>query len=90
MNKKALSPLAATAILVILSILIGTATMSFGKKYVEKTTVEKEETMAPYQSAIVINIDDVLGDDLKELQIRYITGKISKEEYLEREKELVE
>ena len=84
MNKKALSPLIATVLLVVFALVIGTVTMNLGKSYVEgEPTAEKE--VEPFESSIIINIDDVLGDDLKELQIKYITGKITKEDVIESE-----
>jgi flagellin-like protein len=90
MNKKALSPLMATILLVVFALVVGTVTMNVGKEYVEKTDTEETATEErPTGSSIVIDINDVLGDDLKELQIMYITGKITKEEYLEMEKELI-
>lgn len=87
MNKKALSPLAATILLVAFALVVGVVTMHVGRKYVEEEVEVKEET--PFESSIIININDILGDELKELQIKYITGKITREEYLEKEEEVV-
>lgn len=84
MNKRAFSPLIATLLLVVFALVVGTITMSWGKGYVEK--MESKPEMAI--SAIVIRIEDV-DNPLKELQIKYITGKINLEEYLEQEKELL-
>ncbi len=84
MNKKALSPLVATILLVLFSLIIGTITMNWGKSYVEK--IEEEPKIR--ESAIIISIKDI-DTPLKELQIQYITGKITKEEYLKKEKELI-
>jgi flagellin-like protein len=83
MNNKALSPLMATIILVLFALVIGTITMNLGKDYVD--TIGEEETS---QSAIVINMQDV-DTPLKQLQIKYITDQISKEEYLTQEKTLI-
>jgi len=91
MNKKALSPLMATVLLVVFALVIGTVTMNVGKSYVEKEIVsESKEDTESFQSAIVISIDDFLGDELKELQIKYITGKITKEEYFEKERDIID
>lgn len=86
MNKKALSPLMATLLLVAFAIVVGAITMNWGKSYVEK--IEVKEPVEKLESSIVINIKDV-DTPLKELQIKYITGQISEEEYLEQEKELI-
>ena len=83
MNNKALSPLMATIILVLFALVICTITMNLGKDYVD--TIGEEETS---QSAIVINMQDV-DTPLKQLQIKYITDQISKEEYLTQEKTLI-
>jgi len=84
MNKKGLSPLMATIILVLFALVIGTITMNLGKDYVDTIGDEEE----PQQSAIVINLQDV-NTPLKQLQVKYITDQISKEEYLELEKILI-
>ncbi len=86
MNKKALSPLMATLLLVIFAILVGAVTMSWGKNYVED--IEHKEPVEKLESAIIISIKDI-DTPLKDLQIKYITGQISEEEYLEQEKELI-
>jgi FlaG/FlaF family flagellin (archaellin) len=80
MNKRAIAPITATILLLTVSILIGAIAMNIGKKYsaAEETPVQ--------ESSIVISINDVLGDELKELQLKYITGKITREEYVEKEK----
>ena len=91
MNKKALSPLFATLILVIFALIIGTVTMNWGKSYVEKI---KEEPKAPsFDSGYVISNKDINTPPeeapLKKLQIQYITNEITKEEYLNKEKSLI-
>ncbi|HII16706.1 TPA: hypothetical protein HA361_02210 [Candidatus Woesearchaeota archaeon] len=87
-GKRGLSPLVATIILVVFSLLIGTIVMSLGGKY---TAVNEDAgASASTGSAMVISTDDFLGDPLKELQIKYITGKISREEYLEKEQEILQ
>jgi hypothetical protein len=86
MNKKALSPLVATLLLVVSALVLGAVTMTWGKAYVE---VEEEiEVESEVESAVIISIKDI-DDPLKDLQIDYITNRITKEEYLEQEKELL-
>lgn len=86
MNRKALSPLIATLLLVVFAIVVGAITMSWGKGYVEK--IEHKEPVEKIESSIVISIKDI-NTPLKDLQIKYITDQISEEEYLEKEKELI-
>ncbi|MBU0615464.1 MAG: hypothetical protein KJ601_05195 [Nanoarchaeota archaeon] len=82
MNRKALSPLMATIILVLFALVIGTVTMNLGKGYVEDIA---EETP---KSSIIIDITDI-DTPLKELQVKHITGRISEEEYLDQEQILI-
>ena len=42
----------------------------------------------PTGGAVVIDIDSV-DTELKELQLKHITGEISEEDYLKKEKELI-
>ncbi len=87
MNKKALSPLVATLLLVISALVLGAVTMTWGRAYAEGTeevAAEEPET----ESAIIISIKDI-DDPLKDLQIDYITNRITKYEYLEKEQELL-
>jgi flagellin-like protein len=84
MHKKALSPLIATILLVVFALIIGTATMSWGKNYVESLPSESE-TLG---TSLVISIDQV-DNPLKELQIKYITDKISLDDYLEKEQHAI-
>ncbi len=86
MNRKALSPLMATLLLVVFAIVVGAITMSWGKNYVEN--LEHKEPVEKLESAVVVSIKDI-DTPLKQLQIQYITGQISQEEYLEKEKELI-
>lgn len=85
MNKKGLSPLVATVLLVVFALIIGTITMSWGKSYVEGMAEETEE--GALKDTITISPDNV-DTPLKKLQLDHITGKISKEEYEKRLKEL--
>lgn len=87
MNRKALSPLMATLLLVLFAIIVGAITMSWGKNYVED--LEHKEPVEKLESSIVINIKDI-DSPLKQLQIQHITGQISEEEYFEKERELLE
>ncbi|MFH1642437.1 MAG: archaellin/type IV pilin N-terminal domain-containing protein [Nanoarchaeota archaeon] len=82
MNKKAVSPLIATIILVVFALVVGTITMNWGKSYVNNIDEEKPKT------SIVISMEDI-NTPLKGLQIDYITGKITLEEYLAKEKEII-
>ncbi len=86
MNKKAISPLVATFLLVVFALIIGTVAMNWGKNYVGGVSKQQtgEETL---EETITINPDDV-DTPLKKLQVEYITGKISEEEYVEKQKEL--
>ncbi len=76
----------ATLLLVIFAVLVGAVTMSWGKNYVED--IEHKEPVEKLESAIIISIKDI-DTPLKDIQIKYITGQISEEEYLEQEKELI-
>lgn len=81
LNKKSLSPLVATILLVVFALIVGTATMNWGKNYVENVPDGSSEKIG---SSIVISID-YLDNPLKELQIKYITDKLTLEEYLAKE-----
>lgn len=87
MHKKALSPLVATMLLVVFALVIGTITMNWGRSYVEKMK-EEPDVRDIFDSAIIISIKDI-DTPLKELQLDYITGKITQEEYIEQEKALL-
>lgn len=89
-NKRGLSPLVATVLLVVFALVIGTITMNWGKSYVDKIIEEPGvgEKISGFDSAVIISIKDV-DTPLKELQLQHITGKITEQEYMEKEKELV-
>ena len=87
MNKKALSPLVATVLLVAFSLVIGTITMNWGKSYID-TAEAAAETEKLQTGAVVINIEDI-DSDLKRLQLQFISGKLTQEEYLQKEKEII-
>ncbi len=90
-NKKALSPLVATILLVIFALVIGAITMGWGKSYVEK--IKEEPAPGVFGSAVIISIKDIntppQDAPLKRLRIQYITGEITKEDYLVKEKGLL-
>ena len=81
MNKKALTPLMATILLLVFALVIGTITMNWGKNYVdtlaEDSIDSKELTISHIDEGIVKN---VMRD--------YLDGKITKQEYDEKVKEL--
>jgi len=83
MNNKGLTPLVATVSLVLLSLIIGTITMNFGKTYVQELSGEDS-----LKGTVVIDLGSV-DTELKELQLKHITGSITEEEYLEKEKQLI-
>ena len=87
MNKKALSPLVATVLLVIFSLAIGTITMNWGKNYVEKINLQEQKD-EPRTGTLIVNYRDI-DTELKELQIRHILGEISQSQYLEQEARLI-
>jgi len=68
MNKRGLSPLASTAILLVISIVIGVVVMTWGRSYVEKLAVEEP----------VPEIDESIFADLDE---RLRKGEITKDQY---------
>ena len=87
MNKKGISPLVATGLLVVFALLIGTITMSWGKNYVEGIA-KKEPREETFANTVIISLGNV-DTPLKKLQLEHITGKINEEEYITKEKELV-
>jgi len=87
MNKRGISPLVATGLLVVFALVIGTITMSWGKKYVEGIAKQQPKEKA-LEETVIISMNDV-NTTLKKLQLEHMTGKISQEEYLAKEKEIV-
>lgn len=79
MNKKGLSPLTSTIILLVVSILIGIVVMSWGKGYVEQATAKADQAAIKEQQATVF----------EDLNARYEKGEISKEQYEEIKKVLL-
>ena len=89
MNRKAISPLIATILLIAFALVVGLVTMNWGKAYSSKIGAEKEAAKnEKFDSAVIISLDKI-DTPLKELQIKYITGQITTEKYLEKEKELL-
>lgn len=86
LNKRALSPLVATILLVVFALIVGTATMNWSKNYVETVPDEFPE---PTGSSIVISIDQI-NNPLKELQIKYITDQLTLDQYITRQREVVQ
>ena len=82
MQKKALSPLAATIMLVVFALVVGTLTMSWGKGYVQNIP-DNNELNTP--GVICIGKDQYRGDSLKELQVQYLFGKITIAQYKQQE-----
>ena len=80
MNKKALSPLIATILLVAFAIALGTIVMGWGKDYVTKLGDIEQTPITEKQ---------ICEDPLVILQIRYARGEISTQEYLQK-KEVIE
>ena len=87
MNNRAVSPLVATIFLVIFALIIGTATMNWGKSYVDKINREDQSSEQKH-GAIIIGAEDI-DTPLKELQIEHILGRLSEQDYLQKEKELI-
>ena len=81
-NKKGLSPLVATFLLVVFALLIGTVAMAWGKNYVPPEIKEKPAAQ------ICVSVSQI-NTPLKELQVKHITGQISQEQYVEQEKGIV-
>jgi len=83
MNRKALTPLLATILLLVFALVIGTITMNWGKEYVDQLALEDPSSA---QESVISesNVDN----PLKQAMVDYIEGKITQEEYDERVKEL--
>lgn len=60
MNKKGLSPLTSTIILLVISILIGVVVMTWGRSYVEQATAKAEVTQQQ-QSGVFTDLNDRLA-----------------------------
>lgn len=78
MNKRGISPLIATILLVAFAVALGAVVMSW------TSGVEAE----PGETSTCV-IKSIPSDPLQQLMISYIKGDISKQEYLTREKQLI-
>jgi len=80
-NKKAVSPLVATVILIGFAVTLGAVIMNLGRNYVEKIpeTHEREQ----------LSCEGTSVEPLKNLMVSYIEGEITKEEYAQKEKALL-
>lgn len=78
-NKRALSPLVATILLVVFAIVLGTLVMGWGRNYVANLDVNTPS----------ISEKQICEDPLVILQIRYAKGDITTQEYLQK-KEVIE
>ena len=84
-GRRALSPLVATILLVVFSLVVGVITMNWGKSYVAKIA---EEPVEEHGGTVVLDMNDV-DTPLKELQLMHLTGKITQAQYLEQEKSII-
>lgn len=85
MNRKALSPLIATIMLVVFALIIGTATMKWGESFVKASEpVQQEQVLTAGNKIIVVDTP------LKQLQLRFLYGEITEDEYLAEEKKIFE
>ena len=84
MNTRGMAPVMATILLVAFSLVIGFAAMTWARGY--ESGAAQEKTFA--ESVYVISITDV-DTPLKQLQIDYLTRRISIDEYTALEKEML-
>lgn len=75
MNKKGLSPLIATILLVLFAVVLGTIVMGWGKEYVTNLQHVEPPTVSQNQ---------ICEDPLVILQVRYANGDITTQEYLQK------
>ncbi len=79
MNKKAVSPLIATFLLLVFSIALGSVVMSWGKGYVEQAAAPEVTVKQAAEKSI-----------FEELDQRFARGEITQEQYNELKKVLLE
>ena len=84
-NRRALSPLIATLLLVVFALVIGTATMSWGKEYVQNLETLEEKTQI--STTITIPTNNI-NTPLKEIQIKHLIGEYTEEQYYAEEANL--
>lgn len=82
-NKDGLAPLAATFLFIAFAISVGVILMSVSSSYASEIGAVEEASQNPF----CYEIEDF--DHLKLLQIEYIKGEITLEEYIQREKLLL-
>ena len=82
MNKKGLSPLASTVLLLVISIIIGIIVMSWGRSYVEKATANAEQKqVAQTQPSFLQDLDtrlrsgELTQTQYDSLKAAYITSQ---------------
>ncbi|MDP7116490.1 MAG: hypothetical protein QF632_06475 [Candidatus Woesearchaeota archaeon] len=81
-NSRGMSPAVATIVLIIFAILLGSLVMAFGSDYVENLPDE-----GPKKSTVCVKITG--QDPLKQLQVNYLEGKLSKSQYIAKERQLL-
>ncbi|MDO8480522.1 MAG: hypothetical protein Q7S65_01755 [Nanoarchaeota archaeon] len=81
-NKRAVSPLVATFMLVVFALIIGTVAMAWGKNYVPAEMQEAPD------ATLCMSLSTI-DTPLKELQVKHVMGQISEEEYLKQEQAIV-
>lgn len=86
--KKALSPLVATILLVVFALVIGSITMIWGERYVRNVPPDNQSIKPG--SRLECFDKSLIDNQLKDLQIEYIVGNIPLEEYLEKEKAIIQ
>lgn len=76
MNKKALTPITATALLMLFAIALGTVVMNWSKNYI--TNVSEEKTVST----------EKICDPLSALKLRYVNHEITDVQYKDLKKTL--
>jgi flagellin-like protein len=82
LNKKAISPLVATIMLVVFALVIGTFTMIWSNQTVNTIPEERAEK-------VMVIKEGQLDNPLKNLQADYILDKINLDEYLTRQTDAI-
>ena len=82
MNRRGLSPLVATVLLIAFAVALGAVIMSLGKSYVESILEEISTGDAVCDPTTVT-------DTLQLLQIQFINGEITKEQYISKEQQIL-
>ena len=87
-NKRALSPLIATILLVVFSLVLGTVTMIWGSQIVDEGGPE-DPVDEPIGASVIISTSSI-DNQLKWLQIRYITNELTLDQYLEQQGPIIQ